>query len=212
MKIDNHYTAAFFLLPVFVFSSFVRVHAQSTSREVFEKAIVADFCDTFTKASPHFDKDNMTLQMGMMILPLFTKYQSEIKAEWGLSATNKNDMRGMGERVGQLAAINCPAFREFVSANLKEIADVRDGVSHKTYAGKLVKLEGTSFPYLTVQNQQGKLEKLYWMEYFEGADKLTSQWQVYLNKPISITYKEVEVYQPLQKEYKVIKVITRAQF
>lgn len=212
MKKYHHATASFFMLSFLLLSSMIRVQAQSNAKEVFERAIVADFCDTFTKAAPNMNKDNMTLQMGLMILPLFTKYQSEIKSVWGLNASNKEDLRSIGEKVGQLATLNCPVFMEFISSNLQEISKEQGGASTKTFAGKLLKLEGAAFPYLVVQNKQGRLEKLYWMEFFEGADQLTTQLQTHLNKPVTITYKELEVYQPLQKDYKTIKVITKAEF
>ncbi|HVF82262.1 MAG TPA: hypothetical protein VM884_10025 [Flavisolibacter sp.] len=187
------------------------LNAQPAFGSGFETSIVTDFCDSFTKAAPRINKDNMTVEMGMMIVPLLSKYSAEIKKEWGLEISNKEDLRKMGEKIGQFAAVKCPSFLEFIKDNLTEIAQ-HDENNSKTYAGKLLKIEGAPFAYLLVQDRKGKTDKLYWLEFFEGADKLTSQGSIYLNKPVTLTYKEVEVYQAVAKEYKTIKVVTKIGF
>lgn len=188
------------------------LHAQPTSSSTFEHAIVAEFCDSFTKASPRISKENMRVEMGMMFIPLLSKYSSQIKNEWGLDVGSPADLSKTGEKVGQLAALNCPAFLEYIKTNLKEIVDQGSPEIGKTFAGKILKVEGQPFVYILVQNKQGKIEKLYWLEYFEGADKLTSQVGVYLNKDVVISYKEMEVYQLTDKEYRTVKVLTKISF
>jgi hypothetical protein len=186
--------------------------AQAPSKSEFENTLIGEFCDTFTKASPNLTKDNMTMEMGMMILPLFSKYSAQIKTEWGLDAGNKDDSRTIGERIGQLATINCPAFMTFIKTNLREIVDQQNNPgSTKTFAGKIIKAEGKPFTYLLVQNKQGRMDKFYWLEYFEGADKLQQSNGV-LNKAAVITYREMEVYQAPEKEYRMIKVIIKIGF
>jgi hypothetical protein len=73
-------------------------------------------------------------------------------------------------------------------------------------------MEGKPFTYLLVQNSQGRTDKFYWLEFFTGADKLQASAMTYLNKPLRITYKEMEVYQATEKEYRAVKVITKIDF
>lgn len=211
MKKINQTSAAFLCLFFLVFA--VRpVQAQSASKAAFEKAIIDDFCDTFAKASSHITKDNMTAELGMMILPLFTKYKDQIESEWNLYASNSKDLRSMGEKIGQLAALNCPAFQTFIKANLQEFTKDREEGGSKTVSGRLTKVEGSPFTYLLVQNSQGRTDKFYWMEFFPGAEKLSVSTTGYLNKPLRITYKETEIYQAAEKDYRTIKVITKVEF
>ena len=197
---------------VFTAGGYTPLGAQATSKADFEKLIVKEFCDSFEKQSATLTVANMNEELGMILLPLFTKYSEQIEKNWSIA----NDMEGMkaaGEKIGQLAATGCPAFQAFIKANLQEINEQRDSESVKKVSGKILRLEGKPFTYLLVQNAQGKTDKLYWMEFFPGADKLSSSAAAaYLNKPVVITFKEIEVYQALEKEYRTIKVITAVSF
>ena len=211
MKKINQSTAAFLCLFLLVFAM-RPVQAQTASKAAFEKAIITDFCDTFSKSASHISKENMTAELGMMILPLFTKYKDQIESEWGLYASNSKDIRSIGEKIGQLATLNCPAFQTFIKDNLQQIVNDREESGSKTVSGKLTKVEGSPFTYLLVQNSQGRTDKFYWMEFFPGAEKLSASTTGYLNKPLRITYKETEIYQAAEKDYRTIKVITKVEF
>lgn len=188
------------------------LQAQTNSKAEFEKAIIQDFCDSFAKAAPRLTKENMSTEMGLMILSLFTKYNDQIKSEWNLDASNAKDLRPIGEKIGQLATLQCSPFQAYIKANMKDIVDQEGTEEGKIFSGKLVRIEGKPFTYLVVQNTQGKIDKFYWMEFFPGADKLGSSVSTYLNKPLRIRYKALEVYQALEREYKTIKVITGVEF
>jgi hypothetical protein len=194
------------ILPFLLVFSLESLQAQSDKTTAFEKAMVTEFCDSFTKASPRITKQNWTAEMGMAMLPILTKYRDQIESEWGLSVGSSENLRAIGEKLGQMAAFQCDAFKDFVKANLKDIVNQQDGAVTKTFLGKITGIEGKPFTYLQVQNNQGRTDKFYWLEFFPGADKLTSG-KNYLNKPITLTYKEMEIYQALEKEYRTIKVI-----
>lgn len=210
MKKINQTVAGFLFLIAFL--PFTSVHAQTAARAEFEKAIVTEFCDSFSKKLPTMTRESMTAEIGMVILPLFSKYRTQIESEWGLSTSTTTDYRSIGEKIGQLAAVNCPSFQEYVKANLNEITSNQPASGSKTFSGKFIRMEGKPFTYLLVQNSQGRTDKLYWLEFFPGADKLQSSSMTFLNKPLRISYKEMEVYQAAEKEYRIVKVITKIDF
>lgn len=207
----NIQTAAGFLLLIALLPV-TSLHAQTASKAEFERAIITEFCDSFSKKLPNMSKGNMTAEMGLVILPLFSRYSTQIESEWGLSTSKTTDYRSIGEKIGQLAAINCPSFQEYIKANLNEIVSSQSASGNKTFSGKLVRMEGKPFTYLLVQNSQGRTDKFYWMEFFPGADKLQESSMTYLNKPLRITYKEMDVYQAAEKEYRAVKVISKIDF
>ncbi|RYZ50231.1 MAG: hypothetical protein EOO14_19600 [Chitinophagaceae bacterium] len=205
-------TAAFLFLFTFVLSLHQDAQAQTASRQAFEKAIITDLCDTFTKAAHTITKENMNLELGMMLLPLFTKYEDEIKKEWGLSAGDEAGAQAIGEKIGQLAVVNCTPFHDFIKANLVEKENEKAEGGTKSFSGTLTKIEGTPFTYLLVRNAQGKTDRFYWMEFFPGAEKLSASAATILNKPVRVSYREMEVYKAAEKDYNVIKVITDVTF
>jgi hypothetical protein len=211
MKKINRNVAAFSLLLFFGMLSSNRLHAQTMSKSDFEKAVIADFCDSFAKVSPRINKQNMTAEVGLLMLPLFGKYSAQIESHWGLSTSNTTDYEAIGERLGQLATLNCPAFTAYIKENLNDIVGTETKET-KPYAGKIIGIEGKPFTYLLVQNAQGRTDKFYWLEFFPGADKLAGPATSYSNKPVSISYREMDVYQAAEKEYKTIKIITRLNF
>ena len=191
---------------------FSSASAQSTSKENFENAIVKEFCDSFESASPRLTKDNMTVEMGVMIVPLMTRYSNDVKNYWGIDMSSKEGIRSFGEKVGQLAALKCPAFLTFIKNNLQDIVLENGTDAGRTYTGKILKIEDQPFVYLVAQNSQGRTDKFYWLEYFEGANRLSTQPAASLNKAVTISYKEMEVYQAAEKEYKTIRVISKIEW
>jgi len=184
--------------------------AQSDSS--LSKRISKDFCDEFEKIKANITKENMEMQVGLLILPLLSKHMEDIKKEWKLDPSNQGDLEKIGRKIGEQAAMACPAFQNFIMNNISAIVD-NDKSGHKDdetlwASGTIQKIEGQPFAYVTVKRTNGKTEKLYWMEYFEGADKLIGDIKKYSNQTVIFGYKEIEVYDPLIKEYKKIKVIT----
>ena len=203
MKITTaFFNARLLLLIAFILSSTASFAQKETS--AFDKKIIKEFCDEFTKAAPSLNKENIEMQVGLIILPIMTKYEEEIKKEWNLEITSQTDMEKVGYKIGQLGATQCPSFRSFMIDNLSTIVDNK----MLKVDGKLLKIEGQPFSYLVVQNSAGKTEKIYWLEFFEGAEKLSGTSNL-LNKVVTVEYKEIEVYDATNKEYKKIKVATK---
>ena len=208
-KFSRFYLTAWLICALFFYNN---SYSQSASKSDFDNLMVSEFCDSFTKVSSHITTDNMAGELSNMIIPIINKYKSEINSEWGLDINKKDDFQKAGEKIGGLAALKCPAFTQFVKGNMNEIMAEHSAAFSKIYIGKILKIEGQSFAYLLVQNNQGKTEKIYWLGYFEGSNKLISQASFYLNKPATISYTEREVYQIAEKQYKTIKVVTKVQF
>ena len=194
-----------------LFVMFITVMSGSAqSRSGFEELLVKDFCDTFTTAAPKLSKENLTMEVGLLIVPLFSKYKDQIKAEWGLDVNNSDDLEKIGEKVGQISTLGCPAFLNFIKNNMDAFNENTE--SSKTYTGKIIRVEGAPFTYLLLQNKAGKTDKIYWMEFFEGSNELADNIKGITNTRVTIHYKEIEVYDAVVKEYKNIKVATKLEF
>lgn len=61
---------------------------------------------------------------------------------------------------------------------------------------------------MEIETKNGKKEKLFWIEYFEGANDLGNN-QNLIKKEIEINYIEKEFYNHNLKEYNKIKIITK---
>src|SRR5215468_10043422 len=80
-----------------------------------------------------------------------------------------------------------------------------------TISGTLRKIVGGDFSYLQVEDTKGKIEKLWWMEYFEISEILLTDPNGLLNKPITVKYTEREVFNSMVGDYVKIKIIRRIE-
>lgn len=143
-----------------------------------------------------------------MILPLIERFGDEIQKEWGISPDDVDGLEKIGEKIGQIAALKCPAFQDFVVKNLDKL-DLDDEEKEKSVEGKIIRLEQQgSFNQLIIKSKNGKEEKLWWFEFFEGADEFVSKPDRFKNEKLNVKYRETEVYDASLKEYRVIRIIT----
>ena len=196
----------FFLGSLFCFLP-VNSFAQKDSTLI--KRISKSFCDEFTKKDKSkLTVDNMEMELGLIILPLFSKYADEIEKEWGITIGDDDGMEKMGEKIGQDAAMNCPDFQSFIVNNLDAITDKDDKDKEISVSGNFVSVEAGLFSSILIKNKSGKEEKLWWFEYFDGADEVVKNASKLKSKAVTVKYKEMEIYDASLKEYRKIKVIT----
>lgn len=187
----------------------LQITAGAQKDSTLDQRIGVAFCTEFSKIdSSKLTADGWEMELGLMILPLFEKFSAEIEKEWNISSDDPDGMEKIGEKIGQIAALKCPAFQQFVLKNLDKLGLDEEG-SEKSVEGKLIRIEQQGpFNQLIIKAKNGKDEKLWWFEFFEGADELLSKPDKFKNETLKVKYKEMDVYDALIKEYRVIRVIT----
>src|SRR3990170_6518494 len=187
-----------------LFISIKKSFAQQDS--TLTQKITTEFCSEFSKKD--FSKfKGFELELGLLIVPIIEKYSEEIEKEWDLSRDNDQDYKKISEKIGQEAALGCPKFLEFVRNNLSEIKESTDEDETKLITGTFQRIEEQLFSSLIIKTKAGKEEKLWWFQFFEGADELVKKPAILAKKNITVRYSEIEVYDSKLKEYRVIKVI-----
>lgn len=198
---------------LFLFSA---VSAQ-VSKDSLIKLMAKETCVEISKKDlSNKTMDELELELGLAMMPIVVKYQDELKSN-GYEMEDQQAMEGMGKDVGMQLAKDCPAFLKMfvnnpgalkdalgktVDKNGKEALPVRHTVS-----GTLIRIVPGDFSYIQVKDGSGKMEKLWWMEYFEGSERLSNEPAKYLNKKILVSYQEKEVYNSTLKEYVKVKII-----
>lgn len=183
-----------------------------TQKEALVKKMTADVCDDLSKKDfSGKTKEELQFEVGMSFLPVLTKYEKELKEVYGEIGT-EGLMEKIGEELGMRLVVDCPAFVKAIAEN-KDV--MQSGATRKsTKANKstinatLLKVVSGEFSHVLVKDANGKQIKIWWMEYFDGADELASNPQTMVNKKFSVTYTEKEVYSAQMKDYIKIKVLT----
>lgn len=158
--------------------------------------------------------DELQMELGLAMLPIISKYEAELKSVLEVSIDDQKGLENMGRLVGLQLAKDCPAFLKMFMSNPQAIKDAAGMITENSSAsisGTLLKIVPGDFAYIQVKDGSGKTEKIWWMEYFEGSDKLTNSPQNYLNKAVKVNYIEKEMYNSTLKEYVKVKILTGFQ-
>lgn len=190
----------------------VAAHAQM-SKDSLMKIMAKETCAEISKKDlAGKSMDELEMELGLAMLPVVAKYQEELKTIFGFDMEDPKSMEGMGREVGMQLAKDCPAFLKMFMSNpeaMKEITGKDKNVPAVSIInGTLLKVVNGDFTYIQVKDGSGKIEKLWWMEYFEGSNKLINELDKQLNKPVRVSYIEKEIYNSTLKDYMKLKIIT----
>ncbi len=154
---------------------------------------------------------SLDVELGLLMLPIYADFSESLqKLIPGFEISDSKQMEALGEAVGEKLAFTCPAFLKLITTNRALLNAALDKPEETLIKGTLIKIVTGDFTSLHIRTAQGKIEKLWWMQYFDGANLLMEGSQL-LNKYLVLSYSEHEVYNAAQKEYVKIKVIKGIQ-
>ncbi len=196
---------------IMLFSS-VCLFAQ-VSKDSLLKLMTKETCNEISnKDFSGKNMDELQMELGLAMMPVVMKYQDELQTAYGISMEDQSGMEKMGMEIGLQLAKDCPAFLKMFVNNpgaLKEIAGNNNtDAAVMNISGTLIKIVTGDITYIQVKDASGKIEKLWWMEYFDGSAKLITDASTMVNKQVKVKYTEKEIYNATLKEYIKIKVIT----
>lgn len=193
------------IVTIIVFAAF-KINAQKAiTKDSLIKVMSIDVCAEIEKTLNSGKKiDNMEAELGFAMLPSISKYSKEIKSIYGEDAFEGNTMEKVGEEMGVYMATNCPAFLKLFAANSGGKSSAEET---KTLEGTFTKLTLGELSFIEVKASSGKIEKLYWFEYFEGSNDLVNNSNALNNKKVKIEYIEKEIYKASIKDYVKVKII-----
>jgi len=176
--------------------------------DTFMKQITQETCDgvakiDFSKKTP----DEFKLSLGLVLVKVMGQHQDELKS-LGVNPGDPKSLEKVATEVGMRLAADCPVFVEALTRNPETIRDFAQGQASGNVSGKLLKIVGGEFTYLQVEDDKGKIEKLWWMEYFDGSNKFLGDRQKFLNRTVRVDYVEKEMFNSTLNDYVKIKVIT----
>ncbi len=155
----------------------------------------------FSKVS----EEDLEMELGMAMMPLFAKYSNEIRDVFNVDLGNQADVTTFGQEIGIRLVSECPEFIQ-IFAGKKNGGATKITASESKVTGKLQKIVDGEFTHILVKDQRGKIEKLWWFDYFEGAELLLDKKNIDGN--FTVTFTEKEVYSSTLRDYVKIRVIT----
>lgn len=116
------------LLAITILFSINAIAQTKMSKDSLVKIMSNEVCIELTKVKDKADF-NLELELGKAMLPLFTKYHSEINEVYGFTEMTAKNGQKVGGDIGVQMAENCPAFLEILSKNSDQTSEL---ISEKT--------------------------------------------------------------------------------
>lgn len=187
-----------------------------------------DLCAEMGKTPvSEYTAENFQMKMGMQMLGVFDKYNSELKQLYGEDyITNQSKTYDIGKKIGMQMGMSCKVFQEILMNN----PDMMNAAVSKTYkekkiteapkekvldapkqptwgfTGKVVSFTPGEISFYSV-NVNNQVKKVYWLGKFEGDDQLIANPKKIIGKQAFFRLTESKIYSSTEKVYKKISVI-----
>ena len=183
------------------------------SKDSLLKMMSKETCDEIAKKDiSNKSMEELELELGLAMMPVIIKYEKELKSVYNMDFEDEKSMENIGREVGMKLAKDCPVFLKMFMSNPQAMKESMGKESKTLFiSGTLVKIIPGDISHIQVKDASGKIEKLWWMEYFEGSNKLVNESQNHLNKAIKVSYVEKEIYNSTLKDYVKMKIITAVE-
>ena len=188
----------------FSFAAFSQA-SNAEKKDSLMKAISSDACKEIVKNKDEIKGDNLEMNLGLIMMGLIADRATELQDAFQFDMANPESMTAFSEQLGMKLAIECPEFLKLLTEKAGGIAPTPEP------AKKILALPVTfekvvpgDITYFQARTSNGKIEKFYWLEYFDGANLL--QEKIKPGGKINVQYYEKEVYNSRLKEYVTIKV------
>jgi hypothetical protein len=177
----------------------------ASAQKTLAQRMTADFCKELDNQDIDKWNEQTMEKIGLAMIPIATKYADEIKKEYGLEMKTQTDFEQFGRIIGAEAAISCPKFQKLMENMVN--SKVEEAKSTASLDGTFLGLDTSgSFACLKVKDADGREQKIWWFEHFDGSETLVKTPSALNNKKVTVVYVEREVYEPKLKDYVKIKV------
>lgn len=169
------------------------------------QAMSREACTEITKNKSDFNAENLEMSLGLVMMGLMANHASELQDVFELDMADQGSMTKFSQEFGMTLALECPEFLKMVAG--KNGMNLPSPTSEKKFNSVAVTFEKIvpgDITYFQARAANGKAEKFYWLEYFDGANNLAGKLKA--DRKMTVRYYEMEVYNASLKEYVTIKV------
>lgn len=186
--------------------------AQMTKDSVIT-TIAKEMCDKVkTLEIKGKTEDEITLALGMQMLPAFTKYEAELKEFYGFDIDNKEAAKKVGYDVGFKLVTICPEFMKLMieaKSNIEKSDNIvkdEEVVPYQEISGVFTSFNQGDICSFIISMPNGKTEKIFWLQAFKD-DALLKNASLLKGKKIIVSYQTMNVYNAARKKYEPVKVV-----
>jgi hypothetical protein len=160
-----------------------------------------------------FFKGQFTMQFTEVLVSTFDKHSQEIKEIFGIEDMTEDSAMVLKRNVILTLLQECSKLQKLVKKNKDDVArNIKYWRAEMTYSTtvytKLKKIIYGEICSIEVGRDDNEIEKVYWLNSFNGCNELANNPNMFTNKWIHLEYEQKRKYNYLTKKYDKINVIT----
>jgi hypothetical protein len=188
----------------------VLCNSVSYSQDIFD-VIGKETCECLNaKKIDYFkmNKKEMQTQVGVCMIQSYSSHLSEFKPEDKISFDDEKGMQNLGEKVAMKMMVSCPEIiMEMGKRSIDEDDSTEEVKDIAFIEGEVTEIKTEQFITLQVKDKNGRNFSFLLLDYFETASLLTNN-EINKKDSIKVSYTEIELFDPKNKEFRYFKVIT----
>ena len=188
----------------------VLCNSVSYSQDIFD-VIGKETCECLNaKKIDYFkmNKKEMQTQVGVCMIQSYSSHLSEFKPEDKISFDDEKGMQNLGEKVAMKMMVSCPEIiMEMGKRSIDEDDSIEEVKDIAFIEGEVTEIKTEQFITLQVKDKNGRNFSFLLLDYFETASLLTNN-EINKKDSIKVSYTEIELFDPKNKEFRYFKVIT----
>ncbi|MDI5896044.1 MAG: hypothetical protein Q8R22_05695 [Flavobacterium sp.] len=188
----------------------VLCNSVSYSQDIFD-VIGKETCECLNaKKIDYFkmNKKEMQTQVGVCMIQSYSSHLSEFKPEDKISFDDEKGMQNLGEKVAMKMMVSCPEIiMEMGKRSIDEDDSIEEVKEIAFIEGEVTEIKTEQFITLQVKDKNGRNFSFLLLDYFETASLLTNN-EINKKDSIKVSYTEIELFDPKNKEFRYFKVIT----
>ncbi len=188
----------------------VLCNSVSYSQDIFD-VIGKETCECLNaKKIDYFkmNKKEMQTQVGVCMIQSYSSHLSEFKQEDKISFDDEKGMQNLGEKVAMKMMVSCPEIiMEMGKRSIDEDDSIEEVKDITFIEGEVTEIKTEQFITLQVKDKNGRNFSFLLLDYFETASLLTNN-EINKKDSIKVSYTEIELFDPKNKEFRYFKVIT----
>jgi len=194
------------LLFVFAFVSSI-----SYSQDIYDK-LAQETCDCISakKLDLSSPSNNLKTEFISCFFKSYSAHTAEVEKVEKIDLTNEEQMSKFGEKIAFKMVSICPDVIMALGQTAQDEEAAESATQFATVEGDIMEIKVEQFVTIVVKDKKARIHNFMLLDYFETAALFTNN-QIKKNDKISVTFSEIEMYDPKIKEFRNFKIISDLQ-
>jgi len=195
---------------VFILLALLFIGINQSSGQDYMDKILEKSCECAEKVPDTLNINQFNTALGFCIIDAAMPYKKQLKKDFGIDLDNI-DVEGekLGKTIGLKMVSYCPATLQKITSKASASKTESPEDTELKITGQIAKIEFDHFVIFSVRDENGKITKYYWLTFIDSNIELTSNYMDMVGRPLEITYRTEDFFDPKIEQYRQFFIITK---